>query len=151
WFEAAAYCASVQKTLPTVFHWRNAFGAVFFSEVVTLGNFGDRGTEAVGKLHDLGPYGTLGMAGNVKEWVGNEVAGKGYILGGGWNEPVYMAVADDARPPFDRAETNGFRCMKEGAPSDASVFAPQSATRAIPPPRQPVTDGEFAALRRFYA
>ncbi len=151
WFEAAAYCASVQKTLPTVFHWRNAFGAFFFSEVVTIGNFGTRGPEAVDKLRDLGPYGTLGMAGNVKEWVWNEVAGKRYILGGGWNEPVYMATNDDARPSLDRADTNGFRCMKETTPSDASVFAPLGEARAAPAPREPVTDREFAALRRFYA
>jgi len=32
WFEAAAYCQSVGKTLPTVFHWRKAFGASFFVE-----------------------------------------------------------------------------------------------------------------------
>jgi formylglycine-generating enzyme required for sulfatase activity len=62
WYEAAAYCTSVQKTLPSVFHWRFAFGAFFFSEVVTLGNFGGRGPEAVGALEDLGPYGTLGRS-----------------------------------------------------------------------------------------
>jgi eukaryotic-like serine/threonine-protein kinase len=151
WFEAVAYCASVQKTIPTVFHWRKAFGAFFFMEVVTLGNFGGRGPEAVGKLRDLGPYGTYGMAGNVKEWVWNEVAGKRYILGGGWNEPVYMATTYDARPPLDRAETNGFRCMKDGATADASVFAPWGEPRGAPPPREPVTDREFAAIRRFYA
>jgi len=32
WFEAAAYCQSVGKSLPTVFHWRKAFGASFFVE-----------------------------------------------------------------------------------------------------------------------
>lgn len=151
WYEAAAYCASVQRTLPSVFHWRFAFGASFFSEVVTLGNFGGRGPEAVGTLKDLGPYGTLGMAGNVKEWAWNEVAGKRYILGGGWNEPPYMATYDDARPPLDRAETNGFRCMKETVPSGASILAPLVPARAAPRPREPLTDREFAAIRRFYA
>ena len=151
WYEAAAYCASLQKTLPSVFHWRFAFGAFFFSEVVTLGNFGGRGPEAVGTLEDLGPYGTLGMAGNVKEWVWNEAAGKRYILGGGWNEPPYMATDDDARPPLDRAETNGFRCMKESVASEASVLAPLVRARAASAPREPLTDREFAAIRRFYA
>jgi dienelactone hydrolase len=151
WYEAAAYCASVEKTLPSVFHWRFAFGAFFFSEVVTLGNFGGRGPEAVGKLQDLGPYGTLGMAGNVKEWAWNEVAGKRYILGGGWNEPPYMATNSDARPPLDRAETNGVRCIKESVPSDASVRAPLVSARAASAPREPLTDREFAAIRRFCA
>ncbi len=151
WYEAAAYCASVQRTLPSVFHWRFAFGAFFFSEVVTLGNFGGRGPEPVGTLEDLGPHGTLGMAGNVKEWARNAVADKRYILGGGWNEPPYMATNDDARPPLDRAETNGVRCMKESMPSDASVFAPLALARAASAPREPLTDREFAAIRRFYA
>jgi dienelactone hydrolase len=151
WYEAAAYCASVEKTLPSVFHWRLAFGAFFFSEVVTLGNFGGRGPEPVGKLRDLGPYGTLGMAGNVKEWALNEVAGKRYILGGGWNEPPYMATSDDARPPLDRSDTNGFRCLKASAPSDASVLAPLVAARFAAEPPEPLTDREFAAISRFYA
>ena len=92
WFEAVAYCASMQKIVPSVFHWRKAFGATFFMEVVTLGNFNGRGPEEVAKLKDLGPHGTYGMAGNVKEWVWNEYEGQRYILGGGWNEPVYQAT-----------------------------------------------------------
>jgi eukaryotic-like serine/threonine-protein kinase len=153
WFEAVAYCASMQKTVPTVFHWRKAFGETFFMEVVTLGNFNGRGPEAVGRLKDLGPYGTYGMAGNVKEWVWNDHEGQRYILGGGWNEPIYQATNDDARPPLDRAGTNGIRCVKETAPSDASAFAPWGS----PVPRldatrlRPVSDSEFAALRRFYS
>ena len=43
WFEAVAYCASMQKIVPSVFHWRKAFGEAFFMEVVTLGNFNGRG------------------------------------------------------------------------------------------------------------
>ena len=152
WFEAVAYCASVQKTLPTVFHWRKAFGETFFMEVVTLGNFSGRGPEAVGRLKDLGPYGTYGMAGNVKEWVWNEHEGRRYLLGGGWNEPVYMATSDDARPPLDRAETNGFRCVKQTAASEPSVFASwassiASADAAAP---KPVSDAEFRGFRRFF-
>ena len=45
WFEAAAYCRRCRRLLPTVFHWRNAFGSYFFSEVVTVGNFCGRGPE----------------------------------------------------------------------------------------------------------
>jgi dienelactone hydrolase/predicted Ser/Thr protein kinase len=153
WFEAQAYCASHQKILPTVFHWRRAFGVPFFEEAWTLGNFNGRGADAVGRLKDLGPHGTYGLAGNVKEWVWNEYEGKRYLLGGGWNEPIYMATAADKRPPLDRAETNGFRCAKETGPSDVSAFASWGtaqphldATR-----RKPVSDSEFAVFRRFYA
>ena len=153
WFEAVAYCTSIQKTMPTVFHWRKAFGETFFMEVVTLGNFSGRGPEAVERLKDLGPYGTYGMAGNVKEWVWNDREGQRYILGGGWNEPIYMATTEDARPPLDRAETNGIRCVKETAPSDASAFAsPEVPVRRVDASRlRPVSDSEFAAYGRFYS
>jgi dipeptidyl aminopeptidase/acylaminoacyl peptidase len=122
-------------------------------EVVTLGNFNGRGAEAVGRLKDLGPHGTLGMSGNVKEWVWNEHEGLRYIFGGGWNEPVYMATANDRRPPLDRAETNGFRCVKDTGPSDASAFASWGTARpSVDATRlKPVSDSEFAVFRRFYA
>ena len=47
----------------------------------------------MGARAGLSPFGTYDMAGNVKEWVSNSVENSSlrYILGGGWNEPGYMA------------------------------------------------------------
>jgi eukaryotic-like serine/threonine-protein kinase len=154
WFEAAAYCESVGKTLPTVYHWKKALGVSFFIEVLMIGNFNGRGPEATTQLKEVGPFGTYGMAGNVKEWVWNELEGKRYILGGAWNEPVYMATYNDVRPPLDRAETHGCRCVKENAPSGAMVYAPYGA--GLPPSRdpskeKPVGAAEFDIFRRFYS
>jgi predicted esterase len=154
WFEAVAYCRSVGKTLPTVFHWKRAFGETYFVEVLTLGNFSGRGPEDTRELKEVGPYGTYGMAGNVKEWVWNEFERRRYILGGAWNEPVYMAVDDDARPPLDRAETHGFRCIKENAPSGALAYAPYGAgpqpTRDLTK-EKPVDAAAFEVFQRFYS
>lgn len=154
WFEAAAYCQSRGKTLPTVFHWRKAFGAHFFVEVLMLGNFSGRGTEATTQLKEVGPFGTYGMAGNVKEWVWNELEGRRYILGGAWNEPVYMAENDDVRPPLDRAETHGCRCVKESAPSAAAAYEPYG-DRSQPArdftKEKPVNDATFEIISRFYS
>jgi hypothetical protein len=151
WFEAADFCRSVGKSLPTVLHWRKAFGASFFMEVVTLGNFAGRGSEATSQLKEVGPYGTYGMAGNVKEWVWNEFEGQRYILGGAWNEPAYMAMHDDVRPELDRAETNGVRCVKESARSAAAAYAPSSAAKARDFIKEkPVDAAAFEIVRRFY-
>jgi predicted esterase/predicted Ser/Thr protein kinase len=153
WFEAVAYCAAAGKSLPTVSHWRNAFGASFFMEVVMLGNFNGRGPEATGGLKEVGPYGTYGLAGNVKEWVWNEFGEQRYILGGAWNEPVYMATNDDVRPPLDRAETHGFRCVRETAPSTPAVYAAiERDARARDVTREKTVDAEtFEIFRRFYS
>jgi predicted Ser/Thr protein kinase/pimeloyl-ACP methyl ester carboxylesterase len=151
WFEAVAYCRAVGKSLPTRHHWRKAFGATFFSEVVTAGNFSGRGPESTERLYDVGPFGTVGQAGNVKEWVWNDHGDQRYILGGGWNEPVYMAVADDARPALDRADTNGFRCIKESAPSSEAAYAARSPNTINFANKKPVDDATFEVFRRFYS
>jgi dipeptidyl aminopeptidase/acylaminoacyl peptidase len=93
------------------------------------------------------------MAGNVKEWIWNEVEGRRYILGGAWNEPVYMAVRDDARPAEDRSETNGFRCIKETAPSAAAVYAPIDNPNPYRdyPKQKPVDNPTFNIFRRFFS
>ena len=154
WFEAAAYCQCTGKSLPTLFHWRKAFGASYFLEVLTLGNFAGQGPEATGQLKEVGPFGTYGMAGNVKEWVWNDFEGRRYILGGAWNEPVYMAVDDDVRLPLDRAETHGFRCIKESRPPEATAYAQYGAGSR--PARdltkeKPVDAATFEVFLRFYS
>jgi hypothetical protein len=121
-------------------------------EAVTLGNFSGRGAEPARRLKDVEPFGTSGMAGNVKEWVWNAVGEARYILGGGWSEPVYMAVMDEARPPLDRGEMNGFRCIKETTRSDAGVYAASAPTTFRDLSKdKPVDDATFEILRRFYS
>jgi dienelactone hydrolase len=52
------------------------------------------------------------MAGNVREWIWNKSGNSRYILGGAWNEPVYMFYEADVRPPLDRFPGNGFRLVQ---------------------------------------
>ena len=49
------------------------------------------------------------MAGNAKEWCWNSIGLQRYLLGGGWNEAVYMFMDDDARSPSIRALLNKIR------------------------------------------
>src|SRR5262245_55414500 len=63
-----------------------------------------------------------------------------------------MAVYPDVRPPLDRAETIGFRCMKETAPSADAAYAPRPLLpKWDPTKKKPVDEATFELFRRFYS
>lgn len=108
WYEAAAYAEFRGRSLPTVFHWLGATATGQATFILPLSNFSPLGLRPVGATLP-GPNGTYDMAGNVKEWCFNETGADRYILGAAWNEPTYLFFEQDARPPLDRSENNGFR------------------------------------------
>ncbi len=62
------------------------------------------------------------MAGNVKEWTVNPTGDLHYLLGGAWNEDDYVFSGSDARPPFAREATFGFRCVRRLTPPAEETF-----------------------------
>jgi dienelactone hydrolase len=112
WYEAAAYAEFSGKSLPTLSHWNFAANKVWSAEIVPFSNFDGEGPSLVGSYYGMGPYGTFDMAGNVREWCWNESKDQRLVLGGGWNDDTYMFNFLNAQSPFDRSETNGFRCMR---------------------------------------
>jgi tRNA A-37 threonylcarbamoyl transferase component Bud32 len=81
WYEAAAYAEFAGKALPTVHHWLRAtspFASATFTEIA---NFDGKGPLRAGSSRALGPFGTVDMAGNVKEWCFNRTKDKRYTLG----------------------------------------------------------------------
>jgi predicted Ser/Thr protein kinase/dienelactone hydrolase len=112
WYEAAAYAAFLGKSLPTIYHWdRVAF--TWASPVITpASNLRGDGPIPVGSSTSMNRFGVYDLSGNVREWCFNESERSGrFILGGGWNDPAYAFNDAYAQPPFDRSETNGFRCI----------------------------------------
>jgi len=144
WYEAAAYAEFAGKSLPTLYHWRHAANIGIFSNILRLSNFSGKGPAKVGSYRGIGDFGTCDMAGNVKEWCWNPVDMRRFILGGGWNEPEYLFGEFDARRPFDRSETFGFRCVKYiAAPPDAlKASVPQPSYRD-PGKDKPADDETF--------
>lgn len=152
WFEAAAYAEFAGKRLPTVYQWYRASGVDdIYSDILTLSNFDGKGPVRAGERPGLGPWGTLDMAGNVKEWCANNATGTTfrYTLGGGWNEPSYRFTEADARSPWTRDPAFGVRLVK----NVESVAASEgSVGRVNPDPKTvvPVSDAEFEFNKRFY-
>jgi dienelactone hydrolase len=151
WYEAAAYCESEGKSLPTVYHWYKAAGLGIPSDILSFSNFDGKGPTRIGTHQGLGPYGTYDMAGNVKEWTWNESGSKRYILGGAWNEPRYMFATEDARLPFDRSATLGFRCAKYNSPPASLLTQPIDTLNRDYTREKPVPDSVFSFYKGLYS
>ena len=153
WYEAAAYAEFAGKSLPTIYHWKRAAGGGIFSDILQLSNFDGKGPAKVGTYQGLGRYGTLDMAGNVREWCWNPAGDSRYILGGAWDQPVYMFMGRDALSPWDRSPTNGLRLVKYlGTEPAPALFAqpPAKATRDYSK-EKPVSDEVFRVFKSLYS
>jgi cephalosporin-C deacetylase-like acetyl esterase len=132
WYEAAAYAEFSGKSLPTVYHWYHASGInTRHGKIVQFSNFSTKGPARVGAYRGLGYFGTYDMAGNIKEWCWNQTGDRRFVMGGAWNEPTYQASSADARPPFDRSETLGFRCVKYVTPPPKAFAEPMPSIGAV--------------------
>jgi predicted esterase len=92
------------------------------------------------------------MAGNVREWVANTIDNDlRLILGGAWKSPAYLFFDPEALSPFDRSDTNGFRCVKNSSP--LPVAAAQPIRRALRDfdKVKPAPDNVFRAYELLYA
>jgi eukaryotic-like serine/threonine-protein kinase len=154
WYEAAAYAEFAGKKLPTIRHWNRAAGPTSAAYLVPASNFGGTGVLPVGSKPSMSPWGNYDMAGNVKEWVWTETdGGKRYVLGGGWDEPIYMFVDPDGQSPFVRAANIGFRCIKleDSKPLPPEIWAAMPSPRKDLTKVQPAPPELFAVYRGLYS
>ena len=145
WYEAAAYAVYAKKQLPTVFHWYRASGAFStFSDVVTTSNFSGRGTMPVGASHAVNMFGTVDMAGNVKEWCANATkTGRRFVLGGSFGDAAWQFRDQDAQSPFERRAGFGLRLIEPSAPLDAKMTGPITTVERDPSTLVPVKDDVY--------
>jgi formylglycine-generating enzyme required for sulfatase activity/dienelactone hydrolase len=158
WYEAVAYAEFAGKCLPTTYHW---FAAARTSEaivIVPFSNFGGEGPAPVGSHPGMGRTGLYDMAGNVKEWCFNatdDSADHRYILGGAWGEQTYQFGNLDTRSAWDRAASNGLRCVQYPGGKDSvpdSLFGPVERPRFRDYSSEtPVSDEEFQFYKKLYA
>lgn len=151
WYETAAYAEFAGKSLPTYYHWYRAARLGPYSDVLKASNFSGHGPAPVGSYSGVGPFGTYDMAGNVKEWVLNPSGDRRYILGGGWNEPAYTFTDRDARNPFDRSATFGFRCAKYDSELKTVLAGPVPSVSPDRRKDQPADDQAFRIYLRLHS
>jgi dienelactone hydrolase len=152
WYEAAAYAAFVGKSLPTLSHWYLAADIRVSPLLIRASNFAGKGLASVGSYPSIGPFGTYDMAGNAQEWALNETdTGSRFILGGAWSSPTYQFNEPDAKPPFDRGASNGFRCALYPTPPRESLLAPARRSVRDYSVEKPVGDEAFRIIRNVYA
>ncbi len=155
WYEAAAYAEFAGKSLPSIYHWAHASGMDSrFGEIVRFSNFSTKGLARVGAYRGLGNFGTYDMAGNVKEWCWNQTGNSRYMPGGAWNETTDTFSMADARPPFDRSDNLGFRCIKYMTPPAKAFFEPVESVGAVCTDRRkdaPVDDRTYRIFLQFHS
>jgi hypothetical protein len=142
WYEAAAYAEFAGKQLPTIYHWQRAAAPRGFADIAEASNFGGSGAARVGAYRGRGAFGTFDMAGNVKEWCWNGIAGQRYIRGGAWNEP-FTCSPRSTPLPWDRSPQNGIRCVRYDGRAEAGLQAPVASRPRLS--QKPVTDEIFRA------
>jgi pimeloyl-ACP methyl ester carboxylesterase len=154
WYEAAAYARFVNEELPTVYHWRRAFAAGVLQWLIPASNIERDGLAPVGEFKGMSWPGTFDMVGNAREWTFSATGDQRFILGGGWNDPVFLPQnLTYAQSPMDRGATNGFRLMK--SQDTAAVVArsrealPESVARDVYA-EAPVPDEVISAYQRIF-
>jgi len=150
WYEAAAYAAWVGKSLPTIYHWARAATTWAAPEVIPRSNFAGAGLVRVGSSGGVSGYGLYDMAGNAKEWCSNAAGDRRYILGGAFNEPIYMFNDADAQPPFLRDATFGFRLAQYSRPVRQDLLDPLQREMRDYSREHPVDDSAFRIYAGLY-
>lgn len=159
WFEAAAYARFRGKELPTAYHWYRAAASPMEgyeslgTAVIQQSNFSDDGSWPIGRSRGYGTYGTLDMAGNVREWLWTATDRRNWIVGGSWKGPDYMYLTPDAADPYDRSPENGVRLMRaaSGSAVPASLREPVAFEVVDFASLQPVPDSIYAAISEHYS
>jgi formylglycine-generating enzyme required for sulfatase activity/dienelactone hydrolase len=155
WYEAVAYARFRGLALPTVHHWARAAFAPhegWFNTAPAISiasRFSAAGPLPADSEVGLGPWGTVHMAGNVREWVWNFAGARALSQGGAWNDYASLYQTIYTVSPMQRAPENGMRLMQPLASADmsAELLKPVTLAESAGPTRVPVSDEAFQAMR----
>ncbi|MEM6484114.1 MAG: SUMF1/EgtB/PvdO family nonheme iron enzyme [Pseudomonadota bacterium] len=127
WYEAEAYARFRGRQLPTLHHWRRAYSAGLFMDMLPLSNLSTESTVPVGTSNSISWSGHRDMAGNAREWVFNSVGLRRYALGGAYVDNAYRAAdMGFATFPWNREAGNGLRLAVVRDDADSLATAKSS-------------------------
>lgn len=150
WYEAAAYAEFAGKQLPTIHHWYRAADPRTAPWVVPKSDFKGPCPAPVGQYKAPSPSMAYDMAGNVREWCFNEAGGGfRFTLGGACQDPTYTFAMPDARPPLNRDQRNGLRCVRYIVQPAAPLLS-QRPQEQFPLPT-PVADDAFRSYLALFS
>ena len=157
WYEAAAYVRFAGKALPSVYHWYRADtgGEWFYLEAALLpsANFSSKGPRASANSRNIGAFGALDMAGNVREWVATRTdKGESIAIGGSWLEVDYHYRYGNRLSPWERPADVGFRCMSRWDAAANSIAAATVREGRVRDSAllKPVSEAEYAIYTRLF-
>lgn len=167
WYEAAAYCEYVGKSLPTIFQWEKAARGGDFTHfegsVMPWGlmspketgehraNFEGRGTAPVESYEfGISPFGCYNMAGNVKEWCLNEMTGGYATTGGSWEDPAYLFGHTGVFQGFYSSHSLGFRPVRNSGGTTGDKGTTRISLETQTPTYSPVDEKTFKSFLSHY-
>ncbi len=133
WYEACASAMFAGKRLPSVYHWAVASAWPVGGDFVPGSNFAGALVPVGSYRGSLNYWGLYDVAGNAREWCSNASGSDRLAVGGGCDGPAYMFWEPEARSPFERSPTTGFRCVKPVAADsrDAALDTPVARKAAV--------------------
>jgi eukaryotic-like serine/threonine-protein kinase len=154
WYEASAYARFVGRELPTAHHWQQALANSMFPWLLPASNFSGERPRAVTAGRAMSHVEVFDLTGNVREWTATQLGRERVILGGGWNDPYYIAATADASAlPEDRSPANGIRLIiTDDEPRIAArLRAPLTARSTTSVLHgEPVSDAVYTAYSRVF-
>ena len=150
WFEAAAYCESIGKRLPSLPHWRRAAPERPSNHMARRSNFNSDAPLPVGTSRAISPTGAIDLAGNVTEWIANEIGDERYTIGGSWRDPRYSFDQAVRRSPHERSDTVGFRCVSAAEGDNERLYEPLAIERIDFGQIEPASEEVYGAYLRLF-